>query len=67
MSWAAYLAVISTSLFIPFELYELLERVTVLRVALLVLNLVIVLYLIAQLKHHTFSIRRRTVRSLTQK
>ena len=27
-SWAAYLTVISTSLFIPFELYEIVERIT---------------------------------------
>jgi uncharacterized membrane protein (DUF2068 family) len=53
-SWAAYLTVISTSLLLPFELYEVLDRVSVLRVVVLLLNLVIVLYLIVQLKQHTF-------------
>lgn len=52
-SWAAYLTVISTSLLLPFELYEVIEKVSVLRVGVLMLNLVIVLYLVRQLKHHT--------------
>jgi uncharacterized membrane protein (DUF2068 family) len=52
-SWAAYLTVASTSLFLPFELYELIERVTVLRIGVLLLNLAIVIYLIRQLRQHT--------------
>ena len=52
-SWAAYLTVISTSLLLPFELYEVIDRVSLLRVGVLVLNLVIVLYLVIQLKQHT--------------
>ncbi|HEX5544415.1 MAG TPA: DUF2127 domain-containing protein [Nitrospira sp.] len=52
-SWAAYLTVISTSLLLPFELYEVIDRVSLLRAAVLVLNLVIVLYLVIQLKQHT--------------
>lgn len=56
-SWAAYLTVISTSLLLPFELYEVIDRVTMLRVGVLILNLVIVLYLIRQLKHHTLHSR----------
>lgn len=51
-AWAANLTVIATSLFIPFELYELYERLTVPRIGVLLLNLVIVVYLISQLKHH---------------
>jgi len=54
MSWAAYMAVVSTSLFIPFEIFELLEEVSGTRVLLLIVNVVIVWYLITQLKHHTF-------------
>jgi uncharacterized membrane protein (DUF2068 family) len=53
VSWAAYVTVISTSLLLPFEVYEVLERVSVLRIGVLLLNLVIVLYLITQLKQHT--------------
>ncbi len=52
-SWAAYLTVISTSLLLPFELYEVIEQVSMFRVGVLMLNLVIVLYLVVQLKHHT--------------
>ncbi len=52
-SWAAYLTVISTSIFIPFELYEIVERITAVRIGLLLVNLAIVVYLIRQLKHHT--------------
>lgn len=51
-SWAAYLTVVSTSLLIPVELYEIIDRVTWLRVGALALNLVIAGYLINQLKHH---------------
>jgi uncharacterized membrane protein (DUF2068 family) len=54
-TWAAYLTVVSTSLLLPFELYEVFEQVSVLRVGVLLLNLVIVLYLISQLKRHTLS------------
>ena len=43
----------------PFELYEVIEQVSMLRVGVLLLNLAIVLYLISQLKHHTF--RSRTL------
>ena len=53
VSWAAYLTVVSTSALIPFEIYELFERVTVPRIILLAVNLLIVLYLIKQLKHRT--------------
>lgn len=56
-SWAAYLTVISTSLLLPFELYEVIDRVSILRVGVLVLNLAIVLYLVGQLKRHTLRSR----------
>jgi uncharacterized membrane protein (DUF2068 family) len=52
ISWAAYLTLVSTSALVPFEIYELIERVTVPRIILLVVNLLIVLYLIGQLKRH---------------
>ena len=53
LSWAAYLTVVSTSALVPFEVYELIERVTLPRIILLAVNLVIVLYLVKQLKRHT--------------
>lgn len=51
-SWAAYLTVVSTSLLIPVEVYEIVDRVSFVRVGALLLNLGIVGYLISQLKHH---------------
>jgi uncharacterized membrane protein (DUF2068 family) len=57
-AWAGYLTVISTSLFIPFELYEVVKRITAVRVIVLLLNVVIVVYLIRQLKLHTMQTRR---------
>jgi len=56
-TWAAYLTVASTSLLLPFELYEVVEQVTIPRVILLLLNLIIVLYLVSQLKRHTMRSR----------
>jgi uncharacterized membrane protein (DUF2068 family) len=43
--WGEYFAVVATSLFIPFEIYELYERVTVLRVSALIVNIAAVLYI----------------------
>ncbi len=56
-TWAAYLTVVSTSLLLPFELYEVIERASILRVGVLLLNLVIVFYLVNQLKQHTLRSR----------
>ncbi|MDX6583804.1 MAG: hypothetical protein QOI10_2988 [Solirubrobacterales bacterium] len=44
--WAEYLAVVSTSAFLPIEIYELIDGVTVLKVLALVINLAIVVYLL---------------------
>jgi len=44
--WGEYFAVVATSLFLPLEAYELLEKVTVLRVGALLLNIAAVLYLL---------------------
>jgi uncharacterized membrane protein (DUF2068 family) len=43
--WAEWLTVIATGVLIPFELYEVLESISVLKVAILVLNTVVVYYL----------------------
>ena len=53
LTWAAYLTVVSTSLLLPFEIYEVIEQVSMLRIGVLLLNLVIVAYLISQLRRHT--------------
>jgi uncharacterized membrane protein (DUF2068 family) len=44
--WGEYFAVVATSLFLPLEIYEIIEKTTVLRVAALVLNLAAVVYLL---------------------
>jgi uncharacterized membrane protein (DUF2068 family) len=43
--WAEYLTVIATSLLIPFELYELVNRPSMLKAAGLLVNVAIVVYL----------------------
>lgn len=48
--WAEYLALISTALFIPLEIYELAHRFTWVRVAVLIINLLIVWYLAVRLR-----------------
>ena len=44
--WAEYLTFMATILFLPLEVHELAERVTVLRVLTLVVNLAVALYLL---------------------
>lgn len=44
--WAEYLTVIATAMFIPFEVYEVIERLTLFRIAALAINLLIVVFLI---------------------
>jgi uncharacterized membrane protein (DUF2068 family) len=44
--WAEYLTVVATAGFLPFEIRELVARVSVLRVVALVVNLVILAYLV---------------------
>lgn len=48
--WAEYLTLIATASFVPFEIYELVRRFTVLRLSALVLNLAIVGYLIHRVR-----------------
>jgi len=43
--WAEYLIVIATGFLIPYEIYEVVNRVTLLRVGGLALNVVVVVYL----------------------
>jgi uncharacterized membrane protein (DUF2068 family) len=44
--WGEYVAVVGTSLFLPLEIFEVVEKVTALRVAALVINLFLVGYLV---------------------
>ncbi len=49
--WAEYLTVVATSLLVPIEVYELVQRVTVPRVAALIVNLAAVAYLVWRIRH----------------
>jgi uncharacterized membrane protein (DUF2068 family) len=44
--WGEYFAVVATSIFLPVEIYELTEKVTVLRVILLLINIAAVVWLV---------------------
>ncbi|MFZ0157999.1 MAG: DUF2127 domain-containing protein, partial [Kineosporiaceae bacterium] len=44
--WGEYVAVVATSLFLPLEIYELIEKVTVTRAGALIVNLCAVAYLV---------------------
>ena len=48
--WAEVLTVIATSLLIPLELYEIYERFTWIRLAILIVNLFVVWYLATRLR-----------------
>ena len=49
--WAEYLTVITTTMLIPFELYELTRRLTIVRVSALAVNVAAVIYLVYRLRH----------------
>jgi len=53
--WAEYLTVIATGSFVPFEIYELARRPGPARLAALVLNLAVVVYLIYHLRRRESS------------
>lgn len=44
--WGEYVAAVATSVFIPFEIHELVEQVTWVRVSVLVFNILLVLYIV---------------------
>jgi len=44
--WAEYLTFVATALFLPYELYELSRKITILRIGALVVNVAILLYLL---------------------
>ncbi len=48
--WAEYFTIVSTSLLIPLEVYELVHRATVVKAVVLAINLVIVAYLIYRVR-----------------
>ncbi len=48
--WAGYLVIVATSSLVPFEIYEISQKLSLARIAILVLNLAIVVYLIVALE-----------------
>ncbi len=57
-TWAEFLTLIITASFLPFEIHELIRRLTWLRVGLLVTNIVVLLYLIWMLGERAAHKRR---------
>jgi uncharacterized membrane protein (DUF2068 family) len=51
--WAEYLTIIVTASLIPFEIYELMHGVTAARVATVVVNVAVVVYLIVRLRRRS--------------
>lgn len=47
--WAEYLTVVATGLLLPLEVYEIVRKPNALRVAVLLVNLIILVYLIVKL------------------
>lgn len=50
--WAEWFTVISTAVFIPLEVYEIVERFTWVRIGVLIVNLAIVWYLVQRIRQH---------------
>ena len=48
--WAEWLTAVATALFVPFEMYEIYERFTFVRVLILIVNLFLIWYLATRLK-----------------
>ncbi|HEX9529172.1 MAG TPA: DUF2127 domain-containing protein, partial [Streptosporangiaceae bacterium] len=44
--WGEYFAMVATSIFVPYEVYDLTVKITWLRVAAFVVNLLLVIYLV---------------------
>lgn len=59
--WAEYLVVIETCLLLPFEIWELAHQFSAFRLAVLVANVAVAVYLIGLLRRHTGAGRSRTV------
>ena len=49
--WAEYLTIVLTASLIPFEVYELYRKMTVLRTLALVVNVGVVVYLVYRVRH----------------
>jgi uncharacterized membrane protein (DUF2068 family) len=67
-AWAEWFAIVSGSIYVPIEIYEVIQHATWLRIAVLIVNLAIVAYLVYvrvwMRKHpyHTTEARQKTGR-----
>jgi uncharacterized membrane protein (DUF2068 family) len=59
-TWAGYLVVVATSTLVPFEIYEIVKKPTLLRFSLFLLNVGIVIYLIVELRKEHINRARQT-------
>ena len=50
--WAEYFTIISTAGLIPLEIYELIHHLTAAKIVILAVNVAIVAFLIARVRHH---------------
>ncbi|MEA2325340.1 MAG: hypothetical protein QOE68_299 [Thermoanaerobaculia bacterium] len=48
--WAEWLTIVATASLIPVEIYELLHRVTAIKIAVLAINIAVVIYLIVRVR-----------------
>ena len=55
--WAEYLTIIATSSLVPIEIYEIVQKLTLVRVAALAINLAAVAYLAWRIKHPEHKIK----------
>ena len=56
-TWAEWFSVIVTASLIPFEVWEVAQQLTLLRVAVLVINVAVVWYLVRGLRHQRVPLR----------
>lgn len=59
--WAEYFTVITTAALIPVEIYELVERFSAVKILVLAVNIAIVWYLVARLRHPTCSTKAESL------
>jgi hypothetical protein len=64
-AWAEWLAAISGAIYVPFEVVELAKKVTALRIASLLVNLLVVGYMLSLLRRRPRRSRRPHVQSLS--
>jgi uncharacterized membrane protein (DUF2068 family) len=55
--WAEYLTVVATSLLIPVEVYEIVQKVSIPRVGAFIVNIAAVVYLVWRIRHPEHKLR----------